>query len=84
MLKWQVGKAGTIPAAISLAVALVALSVISANAGPFSWFNKNKQQQQQPQQQPQSNDGPGFFPFFGGGRGNQRMPDQGHSSHASE
>jgi len=82
MLKWQDSKAGAIPVAIVLAAALVALSVVPANAGPFSWFNKNRQQQQQQQQQ-QSDDGPGFFPFFGG-RSNRGGSSQGHSSHASE
>jgi L,D-transpeptidase YcbB len=80
MLKWQDSKVGAVPAAIGLAFALVALSVIPAKAGPFNWLNgKNRQQQQQQQQ----NGSPGFFPFFGG-RGNQVRSDSHGSSHASE
>ncbi len=72
MLKWQGSKSGAILAAAGFAVALLATSVVPAEAGPFSWLTgKNKQQQQQQQpQQPRGN--PGFFPFFGGGRGQQR------------
>ena len=79
MLKWQASKVGAAPAAISLAVALLALSIVPAKAGPFSWLTgKNKEQQQQ-QQQPNRN--PGFFPFFGGGR---RGPAPTTAPHASE
>ncbi len=79
MLKWQASKVGAAPAAIGLAVALLALSIVPAKAGPFSWLTgKNKEQQQQ-QQQPNRN--PGFFPFFGGGR---RGPAPTTAPHASE
>jgi murein L,D-transpeptidase YcbB/YkuD len=42
-----------------------------AHAGPFQWLTGKNQQQQQPQEQPQTGNSPGFFPFFGGGRGNR-------------
>lgn len=47
----------------------------SVHAGPFQWLTgKNQQKQQQQQLEPQqqeSGNNPGFFPFFGGGRGNR-------------
>ena len=43
-----------------------------SSAGPFSWLNGKNQQQQQQQQQAPSGGNQGFFPFFGGGRGNSQ------------
>src|SRR5262245_47218310 len=91
MLKGQ-GKRGAISAAAGFAVALLATSLVPANAGPFSWLTgKNQQQQQlqeQPQYQPPPQSGrPGLFPFFGGGRNQQWQgagPDPVTAPHASE
>jgi murein L,D-transpeptidase YcbB/YkuD len=54
-----------------LAVTLLLASVQPSGAGPFQWLTGKNKQQQQPQQQEQPSGGPGLFPFFGGGRGNQ-------------
>jgi murein L,D-transpeptidase YcbB/YkuD len=75
MLKWQGSKSGAILASAGLVAALYATSIVPAKAGPFSWLTgKNKQQEQQQPQQPRGN--PGFFPFFGGGRGQQSWQGQ--------
>ena len=74
MLKFQAARGGAIVAATGLAAALLAASVVPTMAGPFSWLTgRNQQQQQQQQPPPPPNGGPGFFPFFGGGRGNQAL-----------
>ncbi len=73
MLSWRNWlRGGSILAATCLAVTLLVAGVQPAGAGPFQWLTgKNQQQQQQqPQQQEQPRGGPGLFPFFGGGRGN--------------
>jgi murein L,D-transpeptidase YcbB/YkuD len=86
MLKWQGSKGGAILAATGAVVALFATDVVPAEAGPFSWLTgKNQPPQQQQQQQPGAN--PGFLPFFGGNRGNQRWqsgPDPTTAPRASE
>ena len=72
--------------------ALLAASLVPANAGPFSWLTgKNQQQQQQQLQEqqppPQQAGRSGLFPFFGGGRANQQRqgagPDPVTAPHAS-
>ena len=72
MLKWQGGSGGVILAATGFAVALLAMSLVPAKAGPFSWLTGKNQQQQQlqddPQPQQQQPGRQGLFPFFGGGR----------------
>ncbi|MGE3530122.1 MAG: murein L,D-transpeptidase [Methyloceanibacter sp.] len=88
MLKDQGKRDGAVVAAC--AVALFAVSLVPAHAGPFSWLTGKNQQQQPPQQQvqpPPSSGGPGFFPFFGGGRNNRGWqgagPDPVTTPHAS-
>ena len=72
MLLWRNWlRGGSILAATGLAVTLLMASVQPSGAGPFQWLTGKNKQQQQPQQQEQPGDGPGLFPFFGGGRGNQ-------------
>ena len=71
MLKFHCSRGGAILAGAGLAVALFAVGVAPAEAGPFSWLTGKNQQQQPEQPQQQPNGGPGLFPFFGGGRGNQ-------------
>lgn len=72
MLSWRNWlRGGSILAATGLAVTLLLASVQPSGAGPFQWLTGKNKQQQQPQQQEQPSDGPGLFPFFGGGRGNQ-------------
>jgi L,D-transpeptidase YcbB len=72
MLSWQNWlRGGSILAATGLAVTLLLASVQPSGAGPFQWLTGKNKQQQQPQQQEQPSGGPGLFPFFGGGRGNQ-------------
>jgi len=72
MLLWRNWlRGGSILAATGLAVTLLMASVQPSGAGPFQWLTGKNKQQQQPQQQGQPGDGPGLFPFFGGGRGNQ-------------
>ncbi len=64
-------RGGGVLAAAGLAAALLLHSAEPSKAGPFSWLTgKNQQQQQQQQPQQQQGGNPGFFPFFGGGRGN--------------
>ncbi|HEU4476808.1 MAG TPA: L,D-transpeptidase family protein [Methyloceanibacter sp.] len=77
MPKAQSFTSGAILAATGLATALVLSG--TAQAGPFQWLTGKNQQQQPPQQyqqpeppqQQQSGNNPGFFPFFGGARGNR-------------
>ena len=72
MLSWRNWlRGGSILAATGLAVTLLMASVQPSGAGPFQWLTGKNKQQQQPQQQEQPGGGPGLFPFFGGGRGNQ-------------
>jgi murein L,D-transpeptidase YcbB/YkuD len=90
MLKWQGGSGGEILAATGFAVALLAMSLVPAEAGPFSWLTgKNQQQQLQDEPQPQQQPGrQGLFPFFGGGKSNRGWqgngPDPVTAPHASE
>jgi murein L,D-transpeptidase YcbB/YkuD len=93
MLSWRNWfRGGSILAAAGLAAALLVVSVQPSGAGPFQWLtgkNKNQQQQDQQPQQQQPGGGPGLFPFFGGGRGNNqgwRAPSAstGTDSHKSE
>ena len=93
MVKGQGKRGGAIAAAAGFAVVLFATSLVPANAGPFSWLTgKNQQQQQQQEQQqfqpPQQAGRSGLFPFFGGGRANQKWqgagPDPVTAPHASE
>ena len=83
MLTWQRSISGAILATAGVAAALLAASAGTASAGPFQWLTGKNQQQQQ-QGQPSGN--PGFFPFFGGGRGNQgwRGPDATTAPHKDE
>jgi murein L,D-transpeptidase YcbB/YkuD len=87
MLAWHGSKSAAILATAGLTAALFAASAETASAGPFQWLTgKNQQQQQQQQPQPPSGN-PGFFPFFGGGRGNQgyrAAPDVTAAPHADE
>src|SRR5262245_42200357 len=93
MLKGQGKRGGAISAAAGFALALLATSLVPANAGPFSWLTGKNQQQQQLQEQQQIQPPPpsgraGLFPFFGGGRNNQQWqgagPDPVTAPHASE
>lgn len=74
MHKLRVGlRSGAILAAAGLAAALLVTSVVPSSAGPFSWLRgKNQNQDQFQEDAPSSNPregGGGFFPFFGGNRG---------------
>jgi L,D-transpeptidase YcbB len=92
MLKGQGKRGGALVAAAGFAVALLATSLVPANAGPFSWLTGKNQQQQQLQEQqqiqpPPPSGRPGLFPFFGGGRNQQWQgagPDPVTAPHASE
>lgn len=80
-------RGGGVLAAAGLAAALLVGDAAPSSAGPFSWLNgKNQQQQQQQQQQAPSGGNQGFFPFFGGGRGNgqARGTSPAEAPHADE
>jgi murein L,D-transpeptidase YcbB/YkuD len=85
MVSRQIGRSEAFLAATGLAAVLLSTSVTPTQAGPFSWLTGKNQQQQQQQTAPSGN--PGFFPFFGGGRGNQGYragPDPTAAPHADE
>jgi murein L,D-transpeptidase YcbB/YkuD len=79
-------RGGGILAAAGLTAALLIAGIEPSDAGPFQWLTGKNQQQQQQQQQQQPNGNPGFFPFFGGGRGGawRGAPNSAAESHKSD